>query len=41
MRTESGLRSVKGEAHGAISLPPTLREKPRRMGHPAVGADDY
>lgn len=22
------------KAYGAISLPPTLREKPRRMGHP-------
>ena len=28
---------MKGEAHGAISLPPTLREKPRRMGHPLYG----
>ncbi len=25
---------MKVEAHSAISLPPTLRKKPRRMGHP-------
>jgi len=30
-------RGVKGQAHGAISLPPTLRKKPRRMGHPLFG----
>src|SRR5713101_4002085 len=29
-----GARGVKGEADCAISLPPTLRKKPRRMGHP-------
>jgi RHS repeat-associated protein len=28
---------VKGEAHGAMSLPPTLRKKQRRMGHPLCG----
>jgi hypothetical protein len=29
-------RSVKGESHGAIRLPPTLRKKPRRIGPPCV-----
>src|ERR1017187_3213537 len=30
----SGTGSVNGKAHSAISRPPTLRKKPRRMGHP-------
>jgi hypothetical protein len=32
-----GTHCVKGEDHGAISLPPTLRKKPRRMGQPLGG----
>ena len=30
----SGTRGVKGKVHGAISLLPTLRKEPRRMGQP-------
>ncbi len=32
----AGAGGVRGKAHGAISLPPTLRKKPRRMGHPQL-----
>ena|ERR1039457_4928218 len=33
----SGVRAVKGKAHGAISQPPVLRKEPRRTGHPVFG----
>ena len=32
----SGERGVRRKGCGAISLRPTLREKPRRMGHPLL-----